>query len=135
MLALLAKLLAGPLIGKLLDAFSGWQQRKLSRDEMAKELEALLAHEANELAKTQADVVMAEAKGEDWLQRNWRPVTSLLFVFIVFRFGWLQPATVAWFNWPPLRVGDTLLIEILGLVKLCLGGYIGGRTLEKVFKR
>lgn len=135
MLALLAKFLAGPLIGKLLDAVAGWQQRKLSRDEMAKELEAILAHEANDFAKTQADVIMAEARGEDWLQRNWRPVTALLFVFIVFWFGWLQPATVAWFNWTPLRVGDVLLIEILGLVKLCLGGYIGGRTIEKVFKR
>ena len=35
------------------------------------------------LLKAQSDIITAEAKGDSWLQRNWRPVTMISFVFII----------------------------------------------------
>lgn len=135
MIPLIVKILTGGLADKVLNGFDNWQKNKLSRDQIAKELEGLLSAHAAEVAETQASVIIAEARGESWIQRAWRPITALLMVFIVFWFGWIQPMLVGWFALPPLKVGDPLLMEILAIVKLCLGGYIGGRTLEKVFKR
>src|SRR4051812_48054798 len=37
----------------------------------------------NKLLEAQKDVVLQEAKGESWLQRNWRPILMLVCIFIV----------------------------------------------------
>lgn len=132
MLAWLTKLLAGPLVDKIVGLFASMQDRKLSEYEIRAEVEKQVLSTIADVTRTQGDVIMAEMRGEDKLQRLWRPITALLFVFIVFWFGFLQPLFVGWFGLPPLRVGDTLLLQIIDLVKLCLGGYIGGRTLEKI---
>lgn len=132
MLAFLTKLLAGPLVDKIVGIFTAMQDRKLSEAEIRAEVEKQVLATIADVTRTQGDVIMAEMRGESPLQRLWRPITALLFVFIVFWFGFLQPLFVGWFGLPPLRVGDTLLLQIIDLVKLCLGGYIGGRTLEKI---
>ena len=132
MLAWLTKLLAGPLIDKIVVLFTSLQGRALSEEKVRAEVEQQVLTTIADITRTQGDVIMAEMRGESPLQRLWRPITALLFVWIVFWFGFLQPLFVGWFGLPPLRVGDTLLLQIIDLVKLCLGGYIGGRTLEKI---
>jgi hypothetical protein len=132
MLAFLAKLVAGPLVGKIVDLVKGYQDKKLSEAALRAEVEKTILSTFDSVAKTQSEVILAEINGGSRLQRLWRPITALLFVFIVFWFGFIQPLLVGWFNLPPLRVGDPLLMEILDIVKLCLGGYIGGRSLEKI---
>jgi hypothetical protein len=132
MLAFLAKLVAGPLVGKIVDLFNNYQDKKLSQAALKAEVEKAILSTFDSVAKTQSDVILAEINGASPLQRLWRPITALLFVFIVFWFGFIQPLLVGWFGLPPLRVGDPLLMEILDIVKLCLGGYIGGRSLEKI---
>jgi hypothetical protein len=69
------------------------------------------------------EVVKAEAQGSSWLQRNWRPVTMLTFVgLIVSRmFGWTAP-----------NLSAPEYLELWGLMKLGLGGYVVGRSTEKV---
>ncbi len=67
--------------------------------------------------------VQAEAKGDSWLQRNWRPMVALFFTGLVgaYWFGYNAP------NLPASSVDD-----LFGLVKICLGGYYIGRSVEKV---
>lgn len=132
MLAWLTKLLAGPLIDKIVGLFSTIQGGKLTEAEIRAKVQKEVLDTISDVTRTQGDVIMAEMRGESPLQRLWRPITALLFVWIVFWFGFLQPLFVGWFGLPPLRVGDALLLQIIELVKLCLGGYIGGRTLEKI---
>jgi len=132
MLGFLAKLLAGPIVSKVMDLFKVWQANKLSEAELRSEVERAVLDSINEVSKTQASVIEAEIKGEDWLQRNWRPVVALAFAYIVFFYGLQMPIMVAWFNWSPVRVGDQLLSWIMDVVKICLGGYIGFRSLEKI---
>jgi hypothetical protein len=71
------------------------------------------------IAQMKADVVMAEAKGESWLQRTWRPITMLTFLALV----------VA--HYLGLLVFE-LSPEMWALLKIGVGGYIGSRGAEKV---
>ncbi len=71
------------------------------------------------ITKMQADVIMTEAKGEGWLQRSWRPVTMLtLLALVVGHYLGLLAVPIAHQMWTLLQLG--------------IGGYIGGRSLEKV---
>jgi hypothetical protein len=132
MLAFLAKLVAGPLIGKVVDLVKGYQDKKLSEAVLRAEVEKAILSTFADVAKTQGSVIESEIKGESWLQRNWRPIVAVSFAFIVLFYGLITPILVAWFGAPPVRVGDQLLEWIMNAVVICLGGYIGGRSLEKI---
>lgn len=69
------------------------------------------------------DNVKAEASGQSWLQRNWRPMTALTFVGLVvaYWFGFTAP------NLPPAEVD-----HLFSIIQVCLGGYTLGRTAEKI---
>lgn len=71
------------------------------------------------IAQMKADVIMAEAKGESWLQRTWRPITMLTFLALVVMhyLGLLE------FELSP---------EMWSLLKIGVGGYIGSRGAEKI---
>jgi hypothetical protein len=132
MLAFLAKLVAGPLVGKVVDLVKGYQDKKLSEAALRAEVEKAILSTFADVAKTQGSVIEAEARGESWLQRNWRPIVAVAFAFIVVFYGLITPIAVGWFGAPPVRVGDQLLGWIMEAVVICLGGYIGGRSLEKI---
>lgn len=70
------------------------------------------------IAEHQSTVVSSEAQG-NWLQRSWRPITMLTFLVLVI------------FNQFGLLI-IPLAEDIWDLFKVGLGGYIGGRSLEKV---
>ena len=130
----LAKIIAGPLVGKIVDLVTAYQGRKLSEAELRAEVDKAVLDTFSEVSKSQASVIEAEMRGESWMQRNWRPVVAVSFAFIVFFYGIITPVLVSWFGAPPVRVGDDLLKWIMDAVVICLGGYIGGRTIEKVVK-
>ena len=88
---------------------------------------AVLSANAEEL-QAQAGIVSDEAKGESWLQRNWRPMTMLVFVFIVANNYIIAPYLQAMFNWSvPLQTPP----DLWALIKIGLGGYVVGRSAEK----
>ena len=132
MFGLIARLLAGPIIGKVVDLFKIYKEGKLSELEVKAEVERAVMETIADVSKTQGDVIMAEMRGENWLQRNWRPMVAVAFAFIVVFYGLITPIMVGWFGWPPVRVGDILLLKIIDLVTICLGGYIGFRSIEKI---
>lgn len=78
----------------------------------------LLEYESQVLA-LQTQVIVAEAQGQSWLQRNWRPVTMLTFLVLVVcdSFGWLT---------------NRLAPEAWVLLQIGLGGYVIGRSVEKI---
>jgi len=132
MLAILAKLLAGPIIGKVMDLVMSFQNRKLGEAELRAEVERAVLDTFAEVSKSQASVIEAEMRGENWLQRNWRPMVAVGLAIIPISYGIVFPVAVAWFDMAPVRVGDDLLRWIMDAVVICLGGYIGGRSLEKI---
>lgn len=83
--------------------------------------------EADEhFAAMQRDVIVAEANGHSWLQRNWRPLLMLFFAFLIGTVVW----TGGYIN--GRQLDPNFVMEILYIVKLGLGGYVIGRSVEKV---
>ena len=79
----------------------------------------------------QAKVIEAEAKSEHFLTSTWRPITMLVFVFIIANNYILVPYFQAFgLNVPTLE----LTSDMWDLLKLGLGGYVVGRSAEKVVK-
>jgi hypothetical protein len=76
------------------------------------------------LAEAQSKVIVAEAQGQSWLQRNWRPVLMLSFTAIVVNNYILAPI----FGTPPATVPESMWT----LMQIGVGGYIVGRSAEKV---
>jgi len=76
------------------------------------------------MLEAKASIINTEAKGESWLQRNWRPLTMLFFVGLVgARWMGLTDA-----------VSEALELELMSLIKIGLGGYVVGRSAEKIAK-
>lgn len=80
-----------------------------------------------ELASYQRDVLNTELQGTK-LQRNWRPLVMLAFAFIIVYHYFLQPLLGYWFQVPSIQLPD----RFWGLLELGLGGYVIGRSIEKV---
>lgn len=70
-------------------------------------------------------IILAEAGGESWLQRNWRPLTMLWFVALVGAY-WLGFAPDYLVNNP------SVVSDLFGIVQVGLGGYVVGRSAEKI---
>jgi hypothetical protein len=88
---------------------------------------AVLTADAQALQE-QAGIVTAEAQGESWLQRNWRPVTMMVFVFIVANNYVIAPYAQAIFD---RSVALPTPPDLWALIKIGLGGYVVGRSAEK----
>lgn len=77
-----------------------------------------------EWAKAQATVLTAEIQSQSWLARNWRPITMLVFVYIIAH----NYIIAQLFDLKTLPIVD----DMWQLLKLGLGGYIIGRSVEKI---
>jgi len=47
------------------------------------ELELRYAELEKAITEARSNVIMAEAQGQSWLQRNWRPITMITFLVLV----------------------------------------------------
>lgn len=100
-------------------------------DEAKLKLTALVQSGDLEHLKTARDVIVAEAKGESSLQRNWRPLLMCIFGVIIANNYIIAPYLEAIF-------GVSIVLEIppdmWELLKIGVGGYIVGRSSEKAVK-
>ena len=80
-------------------------------DQIAKELEA------------KRDIIVSEAKSESWITRNWRPITMLTFVGLI---------TADWLGFTAPNLTPELKMKLFDIIQIGLGGYVVGRTVEKV---
>lgn len=73
----------------------------------------------SEMLSSKSKVVHAEAQSKHWLTANWRPITMLTFLVLVVgdSLGWLP---------------NDLRDETFVLLEIGLGGYIVGRSGEKI---
>jgi hypothetical protein len=77
----------------------------------------------NELSQVAAQVVIAETQGESWLQRNWRPLLMVWFSILIGAY---------WFGFVPINMPLEVVQSLFDLVTLGMGGYIIGRSGEKM---
>ncbi len=77
-----------------------------------------------------ASIIRAEANGDSWLQRSWRPLLMCLFGLIIANNYLVVPL----FGTPSADIPP----DMWELLKLGIGGYVVGRSVEKgvnVWKR
>jgi len=107
-------------IGKVIDnLFTSEEERMNAKNKILQ----VLKEKELELQKMQTDVIIAEAKG-NWLQRSWRPILMLSFGFIIIYSKFIAPLF-------DLSIPE-LEIEFWELLKIGIGGYVIGRSVEKV---
>jgi hypothetical protein len=130
----IVKLLLGSLLGPVTAVVEKYIGAKTDRARIQADLEAALMANATQIEAEAAKVILAEAQGESWLQRNWRPVVALTAFFscwfVVFPYAFF----VQWGVLPQVRFGEAGLQYFFSLTSLCVGGYVGGRSLEKIAK-
>lgn len=113
---------------------SGTVGKFIEDKDKAKELETALTAQLTtsvvELMGRELDaqksVIVAEAQGESWLQRNWRPIIMMALSTMV---------CIYWMGWTHQQLDQPVILKILDIVQIGLGGYIGGRTAEKLADR
>ena len=76
-----------------------------------------------ELAKGAADVVKTEAASSNFLTASWRPITMLVFVVLI---------TARWFGLAAPNLQEAEYLKLWDIVQLGLGGYVIGRSVEKI---
>ena len=72
-----------------------------------------------QILASQTTIITAEAQGQSWGQRNWRPITMLTFLVLV---------VADTFGITEHRLAE----EAWTLLQLGLGGYVVGRSAEKI---
>jgi len=100
-------------------------------DKIKAELQIMaMSGQAGEL-EAAMKIIVAETQGKDWLQRNWRPVLMISITAIIVNNYLIAPYAQAIFG-----VGIMLDLPdpLFTLMTIGVGGYIGGRTGEKMIK-
>jgi len=97
------------------------------------ELESKIIEIANTqflaLLKAQSSVIIAEAQGESWMQRNWRPLLMLVFVVIIANNYIIAPYLSLFFV---KSVTLDVPAQMWKLLSLGVSGYVVGRSCEKI---
>lgn len=108
----------------LIDNLSTSDEERLELQAEIKQIEndfvsRILDYEGK-LLELQSSIINSEIKGENWLQRNWRPIGMLNLLCLI---------TAA-----AIGLIDPLPDKILTIVEWGFGGYIIGRSAEKIAK-
>jgi len=102
----------------------GLQQYKLTMNKQLNDYSQVVITE-------QSKIIQSEVDSDSWLTKNWRPLTMLVFVFIIANNYILFPYIT-------LFGGKATALDIppdmWQLLKLGLGGYVIGRSVEKLVR-
>ena len=120
-------------IGEAIAGVSNLVSKFVESPDKANELEAEIKKQLlgieQEVVKAQSAVIVAEASSRSWMASSWRPICMLTFVAIIANNYILFP-------YIQLFGGQAIELSIpdhmWDLLKLGIGGYIAGRSGEKI---
>jgi hypothetical protein len=107
-------------IGDTIDNLSTSDQEKLAAKE---KLTSTVMTQLVTALQAQAGIITTEAQG-NWLQRSWRPILMLAFGFIIIYQYFISPV----FHFERVDLPEKFWV----LLELGIGGYVVGRSVEKV---
>lgn len=70
-----------------------------------------------------AEIVKTEAASAHWLAASWRPITMLTFTALI---------VARWLGWSAPGISEAEVLKLWSIVELGLGGYVIGRSVEKI---
>ncbi|MFN9974549.1 MAG: 3TM-type holin, partial [Phycisphaerae bacterium] len=119
MIAALLPVLA-PIVSKVVGNFFPDPQEKAKAE--AEAMRQLLAAQS-EIQAAASEIVRTEAASQHWLAANWRPLTMLIFVGLI---------VARWLGYSAPNISEGEVLILWEIVKVGLGGYVVGRSVEKV---
>jgi hypothetical protein len=109
-----------PILGKALgNLIPDATARAQAEAEIAKQLLASSA----ELERAAGEIVLAEAKSEHFLAACWRPILMLTFGALI---------VARWLGYSAPGISEAEVLKLWDIVQLGLGGYVIGRSAEKI---
>ena len=120
---------SGGTLGKVLEIGNSLIEGQDKQRDYERQMQALFAQTEARMTEAAGRVVVAEISGQSWMQRNWRPI---LMFFLMGLLAW--NIVIA----PLIGIEDELAViwaavpsELLVMLMVGMGGYIGGRSYEK----
>ena len=114
--------LIGTIGGKVLDIVNDVVEDKDAANKLKFQIQKQLLESKGTELEAQAKIVLAEAQGS-WLQRNWRPMLMVTFAGLV---------VAHWFGFTTENIPESVQNSLLNIVMVGVGGYVAGRSAEKV---
>ena len=109
-----------PIVGQIVGSLFPDPTEKAKAE--AEAMRQLLSHQA-EIESAAAKIINTEAASTHWLAANWRPLTMLVFVGLI---------VARWFGWAAPGLQEAEYLKLWSIVEFGLGGYVVGRSVEKV---
>ena len=127
---LVSSLMSGP-INNLLDAHI--KDAEL-RKKLQAELELKLTDHLGKSLELEQAIVLAEIRSEHWLSYSWRPILMLVLMGFLLLVGLVLPLAdlLAGRTLPFNPRWQVLPPQFWEFLSIGVGGYIGGRSLEKI---
>ena len=119
----------GDAVKGVTDLVGQFVEDKDKANELETKIKNKLLSLEQEVITAQRDVIVAEAKSQSFIARNWRPIMMLTFVgiiannYILFPYITLCGGTAITLEIPP---------DMWSLLKIGVGGYVMGRSGEKM---
>jgi hypothetical protein len=123
----------GPLLGDVIKRVLPADKDKAQ--EIEREINMALINNSKQIEQAAASVILAEAKSEHFITATWRPVLMLTITAIVawnFLFGALVELAVKIATGDQMPLTIPLPDELWNLLMIGVGGYVVGRSAEKV---
>ena len=117
--------LIGTIGGKVLDIVDDVVEDKDEANKLKFQIQRQLIETKSSELEAQARIVLAEAQGS-WLQRNWRPLLMAVFAGLV---------VAHWFGFTAPDIPESVQNSLLNIVMVGVGGYVMGRSAEKVVNK
>lgn len=96
---------------------------EIRRKEAENQFLLAAAQQAQAMEQAAAEIVKAEAQSSNWLAASWRPITMMTFVALI---------VARWLGWSAPGISQDEILKLWDIVQLGLGGYVVGRSLEKI---
>ena len=125
----------GPIVGNVMDRILPEDKNK--RMEIERELNIALMQNSQQIEQAAASVILAELKSEHFITATWRPILMLTITAIV---GWnyllapLVELAVRMYAGDQVPLSIPLPEELWNLLMIGVGGYVVGRSGEKIAK-
>lgn len=97
--------------------------QQAERDKVQAEFTLAVMQQANAIEQSAAEIVKTEAESSHWLAANWRPLTMLTFVALI---------VARWLGYSAPGLSENEVLALWDIVKIGLGGYVVGRSAEKI---
>ena len=96
------------------------------RIEVQNQVQIAVMQQAGAIEQAAASIVKAEAESNHWLAANWRPILMLTFGGLI---------VARWFGFAAPELSESEYIKLWDIVQLGIGGYVIGRSAEKIVPR